>query len=113
MSEQASEYAQFIKALPQANIPFEGVQAFMLSAPQAQAVFFELPAGAEVPPHSHCAQWGIVVEGELELTIGGFTKVYRKGDSYHIADGEEHSGRIFTSCLVIDVFDDPARYQAK
>lgn len=113
MSQKQPDYAEFIKALPQPDIPFEGVEAHLLAAPQAQAVFFSLPAGASVPPHSHCAQWGIVVDGELELTIGGVTQTLRRGDTYHIADGEEHSARVITRCLAIDVFDDPNRYQAK
>jgi len=31
----------------------------------------------EVPPHSHGAQWGVVVEGEMELTIDVFADVDR------------------------------------
>lgn len=113
MSDKGQEFDYFIKSLPQANIPFEGVKAYLMSADTTQAVFFDLPAGAEVPPHSHCAQWGIVVDGELEFTIGGETKIYRRGDAYHIGEGEEHAAKILTRCLVIDVFADPKRYQAK
>ena len=67
----------------------------------------------EIPPHSHCAQWGIVVDGEMKLTIGGETKIRRKGDSYVIPEGVTHSATFLTRVHAIDVFDAPDRYQAK
>lgn len=106
-------YADFIKNLPQPDLAFPGLKAHLLSGAQGQVVFFDLPAGASVPPHSHCAQWGIVVEGEIELTIGGRTRICKKGDVYNIGDGEEHSAELKTRCLAIDVFADPNRYQAR
>lgn len=108
-----SPFSDFIHQLPLADIAFEGVEARLLAGPHGQAVFFCLPAGAQVPPHSHGAQWGIVVKGELELTIGGETRTYRAGDSYHIGDGVEHAGKIDAECWVIDVFADPDRYKAR
>lgn len=106
-------FPDFIQALPQPETAFPGVGAYLLAAPQAQAVFFELPAGIEVPPHSHCAQWGVIVEGEFEFNIGGRTRTYRKGEAYYIADGQTHGGKALTDCLVVDVFADPERYKGK
>lgn len=106
-------YADFLRNLPEVDVPFEGVDARLLTGPDGQAVFFYLPEGIVVPPHSHCAQWGIVVEGRLELTIGGVTNTFTKGDRYEIGDGEEHSAVMLTDCWVIDVFADPNRYSAK
>lgn len=105
------QYAEFIKALPRPRIAFPGAEAYMISGSRGQVVFFDLPAGASVPAHSHGAQWGIVVEGELELTIGGETASYRKGDTYYIPEGVEHSALTRTPCRAIDVFADPDRYQ--
>lgn len=106
-------YAQFIRDLPQADLPLPGVRANLLSAAQGQVVFFELPAGAEVPTHQHGAQWGIVVDGQIELTIGGQTRVFQQGQAYFIAEGEPHSARVLVDSRAIDVFADPDRYQAK
>ncbi len=108
-----AEYAEFIKRLPLANLPVPGINAYLLTGPQAQAAFFELPAGASVPPHSHGEQWGIIVEGEIDLTIGGVTHLLKRGDSYYIGDQVVHSGVTHTGCLAIDVFADPNRYQAR
>lgn len=106
-------YADFIKALPQADIPMEGPLAYLLTGGPSQVVFFDLPAGTEVPPHSHGAQWGIIVDGELDFTIGGVTETYRQGDSYYIGAGVEHSAKVKNHCRAIDVFADPDRYQPK
>ncbi len=110
---QNPPYADFIKALPQADIPMPGPLAYLLSGGPCQVVFFELPAGSAVPPHSHGAQWGIVVDGEIELTIAGQTRTYRRGDAYHIGAGVEHSARVLSDCRAIDVFADADRYQSR
>lgn len=106
-------YPDFLKALPKADIPMADVTAHLLAAPTGQVVFFELPAGSSVPPHSHEAQWGIVVSGDIELTIGEKTERYQTGDSYYIGDGVVHAGVILEDSLIIDVFSDPNRYAVK
>jgi quercetin dioxygenase-like cupin family protein len=110
---QDSPYADFLHALPQADLPMAGITAHLLTGAQGQAVFFALPAGTVVPPHSHGAQWGIIVKGELELTIAGEKRTYRQGDSYFIGEGVEHSAVIDQACWAIDVFADPRRYAPK
>jgi quercetin dioxygenase-like cupin family protein len=74
-------------------------------------VFFEFQAGFQLQPHSHCAQWGVVVNGDVEFNIGGETQVCRNGDTYLIPAGVTHHARFRTLSYVIDVFDDPARYK--
>ena len=100
-------------SLPKIDIPFEGVVGHLLQGVESQAVFFELPGGAEVPLHSHEAQWGIVLEGRIEMEIGDETRVYNKGEHYFIPEGVVHAGRPLTDCKVLDVFFTPARYKAK
>jgi len=76
-------------------------------------VFFEIESSAEVPEHSHNAQWGIVVEGEMELAIEGKAKVYRKGDEYFIPPKAKHSAKFLTECRIIDFFADKIRFKPK
>ena len=106
-------YADFIKNLPKAKLAVEGPVAHLLAAPQGQVVFFELPAGSSVPPHSHGAQWGIMVEGDLELTIGEETLRLKPGDSYYIPAGVTHSARVLAFSRAVDVFAEADRYAAK
>ena len=63
-------YPEVITCLPEADIQFEGVKAWILQANTRQLVFFEFEADAKVPEHSHgYAQWGMVIDGKMELTI--------------------------------------------
>jgi quercetin dioxygenase-like cupin family protein len=76
-------------------------------------VFFEIEPIGTIPPHSHGEQWGIVVEGEMDLTIGGQTRRCRPGDSYHIPAGVEHGATFLSHFRAIDVFADRDRYKPK
>ena len=106
-------FPRLITRLPEAEIPLSGVQAWISQADDHQVVFFEIAPGQAVPPHSHGEQWGIVVEGEMELTIGGETRRCGPGDSYHIPAGVEHSAKFLSHFRAIDVFADANRYTAK
>lgn len=106
-------FPELIKKLPEANIPFEGIKGWLSQGEDQQLVFFEIDAVGEVPAHSHGAQWGIVVEGEMDLTIDGETKTYKKGDSYTIPKGIVHSATFIKKTWVIDFFEDKDRYGVK
>ncbi|MDW7712588.1 MAG: cupin domain-containing protein [Deferrisomatales bacterium] len=105
-----STYPDLIRDLPEADLRLPGVRGWLLQGATRQAVFFELPPGAAVPEHAHGAQWGIVISGELELTIGGALRTYRKGDTYEIPAGTPHSAACPGGALVLDLFADPSRY---
>jgi quercetin dioxygenase-like cupin family protein len=106
-------YPEFIRGLPKVDIPLPGVRGWLSQAKDHQVVFFDIDPIGEVPPHSHGEQWGIVVEGAMELTIGGETRTYRAGDSYHIPAGVEHGAKFLSHFRAIDVFADVDRYKAK
>jgi quercetin dioxygenase-like cupin family protein len=108
-----SLYPEMIRALPEIEVPIPGVRGWLLQGERHQAVFFEIEAGTRISPHSHCAQWGLMVEGEISLTIDGQTKLYGKGERYFIPAGAVHSATFPSRVNVIDVFDDPARYRSK
>ena len=107
------KYPDMIENLPDINLDVPGVKGKLLQAGDKQLVFFEILAVGAIPPHSHGAQWGIVVDGEVEMTIGGVTQTMRKGDSYFIPAGVVHSGTVKERVLAIDIFDEPARYKPK
>lgn len=107
------DYPEIIHRLPDVDVPLAGVRGKLLQGEHNQLVFFEIDAGAEVPLHRHGAQWGIVVEGELRLSIDGETRSYRPGDTYVIPAGVEHGAVFETPVKVIDFFDEPGRYRAR
>lgn len=74
----------------------------------------DLDAHAELPNHSHPhEQGGIVISGELELTIEGETQIVHPGEMYLIPGGTEHSARVGPRPVqVLDIFS-PAREDLK
>jgi len=109
----SASYPEFITGLLQADIPLKGVRGWISQAVDHQVVFFDIDPIGVVPSHTHGEQWGIVVEGEMELTIGGQTRRYGPGDSYHIPAGVPHGAKFLSHFRAIDVFADANRYQAK
>lgn len=106
-------YPDMIRRLPEIDIAFEGVRGWLFQGNRNQTVYFDIQPVGEIPPHSHCDQWGLVLEGEMDLTIDGETKTYRKGDRYFIPEGVVHSAVFGTRVQVIDVFGSPNRYRVK
>ena len=106
-------FPAMITQLPEAEVPFDGVRAWISQAADHQVVFLDIDPIGKVAPHSHGEQWGIVVEGEMELTIGGETRRCGPGDSYHIPAGVMHGAKFLSHFRAIDVFADADRYQAK
>jgi quercetin dioxygenase-like cupin family protein len=106
-------YPQPILDLPKIDVTLPGVIGHLLQGGASQVVFFELAEGLGVPLHSHEAQWGVVLEGQIEMVIGDLKKVFGPGESYYIPEGTLHSGRAVTPAKALDVFFTPARYKAK
>lgn len=106
-------YPDLITDLPEIDLPVPGARGWLLQGESRQLAFFDLPAGGEVPPHSHGDQWGILVQGEMDLTIDGATRRLGPGDWYRIPAGVEHSARFVTRVQVLDLFADTDRYRTR
>lgn len=99
--------------LPVVDISIEGATAYLSQGEGHQILFMRFSEDAILPEHTHAGQWGVVLEGRIELTIDGVKQVYRKGDRYYIPEGVKHSGRIFAGYADITYFDQADRYNAK
>jgi mannose-6-phosphate isomerase-like protein (cupin superfamily) len=104
-------YPSIIKTLPKVKINLYGVEAWLAQGDSFQIVFFEIQPGTTIPPHSHKGQFGIVLEGEMTLTIGDNKHHLKAGDSYHIPENVTHHATFQTFVRAIDFFDEPNRYQ--
>jgi quercetin dioxygenase-like cupin family protein len=71
-----------------------------------QLSLLEMQAGAEIPRHQHPhEQGGIVLEGHLQLTIAGETRVLRPGECYLIPPDTPHQAvAVGGKVKVLDVF---------
>ena len=113
-STRGRGFPEVISNLPEADIQFKGVRAWILQGEKQQLVFFEMESSAKLPEHSHdYPQWGMVIEGKMELTINGKPRICEKGDEYLIPAGEKHYARFFTRTRVIDFFSERNRYKPK
>jgi quercetin dioxygenase-like cupin family protein len=73
----------------------------------------EFSEGVELPEHAHAGQWGVVLGGKIDLTIGGTKRTFSKGDCYYISEGVNHSGTIYAGYADVTFFDQKSRYQKK
>ena len=113
-SKQMQEFPKVIKELPEADLPFKGVKAWILQGENNQLIFFEMQPDAKVPEHSHnYPQWGMVVQGKMKLTIDGKMRLIEKGDDYLIPAGAKHYATFLIKTRVIDLFSEQTRYKAK
>lgn len=108
-----SIFPEAITNLPQADIPMKGVHAFLAQGVKCQVIFMEFDKDVSLPEHAHACQYGIVLEGKIELTIGidEERKVYQKGERYYIPDGVKHFGKIYAGYADITFFDQQDRYR--
>jgi quercetin dioxygenase-like cupin family protein len=106
-------FPQPINDLPEANIPINGITAYLSQSETHQIIFMEFENDVDLPEHSHAAQVGFVLEGSIELIINGEKKLFIKGDRYYIPDEVPHSGKIHAGYADITFFNDPKRYTKK
>lgn len=99
--------------LPMADIPLAGVRAYLSQGDNHQILFMEFDSDIELPEHSHDAQWGVVLDGRIELTIEGEKRTYTKGEHYLIPSGAVHSARIWAGYADISFFNERERYKAR
>ena len=86
-----------------------GITARLVWGERVMLSYVTFQPNSVIPLHSHPhEQTGIVIEGAVELTIGGETRLCRKGDAFTIPGNVEHSaagGEM--AATVIDTFSPP------
>ena len=109
----SSQWPGFVRALPEADLPFAGLRGWLLESDSGQVLFMEADVEVVVSEHSHGNQWGMVIDGTIDLTIGENTRTYAKGDTYVIPGGTPHRARIHAGFQAIDYFVDRNRYRTR
>ena len=68
--------------------------------------YVNIKSGSVLPEHSHVQdQITHVLEGKLELTVGGETQIVQAGQIAVIPSHVKHSAIARSACKVIDVFN--------
>ena len=102
-----------ILRLPEADISVKGSKAFLSQGSKHQILFMEFKEDADLPEHSHESQWGVILEGKIELTIDGVKHTLTKGDRYFIPKEVKHSAKIYAGYADITFFDQFDRYHER
>ncbi len=113
MQKKEDIFPDIITNLPEADIPIEGVDAYLFQGENQQILFMSFKKDAEISEHSHEAQWGVVLDGEIELTIDGKKYIFKKGDTYFIPKDVVHSAKIKKGYKDITLFNQKDRYRVK
>jgi quercetin dioxygenase-like cupin family protein len=73
----------------------DGITLRATAGEKTMMTFFEFERHAVIPPHKHPhEQITYIVEGEMEFTVNGETKLLTAGDGVVIPPNQEHSARV-------------------
>lgn len=78
----AGHYPDKFRSLPLYDGRFD---AFKLAAEGADVLLASYTAGTHIAEHQHDTDnYGVIIRGELQLTIAGITTRHGRGDWYHV-----------------------------
>ncbi len=103
---------QSIKNIPPKNL-LQGITGYYAHGEKMTFGLVELKAGSIVPLHHHVhEQTTYILEGQLDMVIGGQAFSLTAGMYHAIPSDTPHSAVAITDCKVIDVFS-PVREDYK
>ena len=88
----------------------EGIRIKAVYGSQCSTSFLELQPLSRLPEHHHPnEQIGVVLDGEIEYTIGSETRVCRKGMAFLIPPNTPHSAIVVSRrpAQLLDIFAPP------
>ena len=101
-----------INDLPRREL-FPGFAGRFVHGEKSTWAFWDVKKGSSAPLHQHPhEQITYVLEGELEMMIGGEKMLFTPGTAYVIPGNTPHSAFATTDCQVMDVFA-PVREEYK
>ena len=93
-----------ISEIPQRELA-KGIKGRYFHTDSTTIGYVDIEKGAILPEHSHFhEQTTQIMEGQLEMTIGGVTQVLEPGVITLIPSNVVHGARALTDCKVVDIF---------
>jgi len=88
-----NSYPEKIKSLPAQKGKVDTSSKYMLEAKDCKILFASYEPGTTIPSHRHddADVHGVVIKGEIILTVNGTTTKHGVGEWYHIPPGAEHA----------------------
>lgn len=107
---ELDRFPDFVARLTAADIPFDGVNAWMVRDDRSQVVFLEFDDDTEVPAHAHQEQWELVLSGNIRLCRDGEWEEFSAGENFFVPAGVTHSAKVTAGYRAIIFFNEPDRY---
>jgi quercetin dioxygenase-like cupin family protein len=85
-------FPESIRRLPKTTLA--GADVYIHDGHGTQVLFLEVPSdrpSVTVPTHTHDVEWGVVVEGEIDMTLGDRLERHRAGSTHLIPSQLPHS----------------------
>jgi quercetin dioxygenase-like cupin family protein len=98
-------FPPFVEDWPEAQLDVEGLTGRVLKGPEGLTMFMAADRDVIMPPHKHGAQWGVVLDGRMELTVGGKRETYGPGQTHYIPAGVEHEAVLYAGWRGLYIFD--------
>jgi hypothetical protein len=83
-------WPSFVDGWPEARMEMPGLSGRILKGERGWVIFMAADRDVLIPMHHHGAQWGMILDGEMQLTFGDETKTYRRGEAHYIPAGVDH-----------------------
>jgi len=84
-----------------------GLRGHILRGERGWVIFMVADRDVSIPMHHHGAQWGIVLDGEMTLTMNDQTTTYRRGEAHYIPTGVDHEAHLRAGWRGMYVFARP------
>ena len=107
------EFPDFIRALPEIDLPIEGARGWLMQGEGQQTVFVEFDRTTEVPEHTHAEQWEFPLAGSVRFRMPDGERVHLPGEHFYIPAGVPHSAVVSDGYRALMIFNSPDRYRPK
>lgn len=97
-------WPDFVTRLPRAEVPVPGLDARVVDDGDHQVALFDFAEAGTVPEHTHADKWGVVVTGQMVLTVDGTTSIVGPGDTYFVSAGVPHGANVEAGSRIIEIF---------
>ena len=111
--KEIDEFPEFIKGLPEIELPVPGSRGYLMQGASQQIVFMEFNQDIEMPEHTHAEQWEFPLAGKAVLHIDGDSREYRAGDNFYIPANVPHGATVPAGYKAMAIFNTPDRYSPK
>lgn len=104
------DFPAFVHSLPEVDLGHGGLRGWLLRGDHGSVLYWEALTEVTLPEHGHAECWGVVVDGRMELTVDGYTRIQARSDLYRIPAQVRHRVRVFPGFRGVEHVSDPGLF---